>query len=191
MKNKSYSDYKKAKRTFASRLVKHEREQDTAFYKNVDQQANANHPPLNRLLRKRASKNRDVLPPLVTGDETLTDVNDIMRAWENHFTKLYSPLTDTSFDEIHRKDTDAAVSELEERSTLSESDPIMTSPVTANELAETIRGLKSGSCGGPDGLTYEHIKYAGHGVCSVLTILFNAIYELGHVPKEMKHNLVT
>ena len=49
-------------------------------------------------------------------------------------------------------------------------------------MRENCLKLPNGRAGGPDGLLYEHLKYAGDSAYVYLTRIFNAIRELEDVP---------
>ena len=62
--------------------------------------------------------------------------------------------------------------------------------VTANEISVVIKSLSVGKAPGPDGLTAEHLKYAGIQLPVVLALLLTSIFVHGYLPEMLIQSVI-
>jgi len=62
--------------------------------------------------------------------------------------------------------------------------------VTSAEIYDVISNLSGGKASGPDGVSVEHLKYAGHNLPVMLSILFTAIFTHGILPKDLMLSVI-
>ena len=62
--------------------------------------------------------------------------------------------------------------------------------VTSNEIEDTIKDLAYNKSRGLDGISSEHIKFAGQQLPVLLSILMSAILVHGYVPKSMLKSVI-
>ena len=110
--------------------------------------------------------------------------------------KFHSFPISPEFDETCRNDVTTSYKQLEplfsptfkEDNDVSENylgfpkDDDMYDKITPNEVSEYLRKTKSKAAGGPDGVTYKHIKEGGQKLILLLCHLFNMILITGYYP---------
>ena len=90
------------------------------------------------------------------------------KEWFNHFQKV---LEQDNYDEDSDDDFENC-----------ESDVYYDRPITREEVLLAIQRLKNGKAAGPDGITGELFKHAGHLAVDVLVKFFNVLFERGIYP---------
>jgi exonuclease III len=63
-------------------------------------------------------------------------------------------------------------------------------PVYVCDIYDAISKLPNGKSSGVDNIKGEHLKYAGDHLCYLLSVLFNAIFVHGYLPKEMVKSVI-
>ena len=64
-----------------------------------------------------------------------------------------------------------------------------TYPISNEEIYSVLRSLPNNKSGSIDNLTYEHLKFAGQGLVTVLKTLFNSILLKERLPSSFKKGL--
>ena len=95
---------------------------------------------------------------------------------EKHYRDLFTTKTNPKYDDEFRTFVEAKITEYECESFNAENDPL-DNAFTEHEVLVAFFKLPNGKASGPDGLTYEHIKYAGITLSPKLTRIFNALRE--------------
>jgi hypothetical protein len=63
--------------------------------------------------------------------------------------------------------------------------------LTQGEVGERIDGGKTGKSPGPDGLPIEYYQSHSYEIIPFLTIYYNAIHSLGHLPPSMRDGIIS
>ena len=63
-------------------------------------------------------------------------------------------------------------------------------PVSPCDISNFVSNLSSGKASGDDGISGEHLKYAGDCLYDLLSVLFNAIFVHGYIPKDMIKSVI-
>jgi len=66
----------------------------------------------------------------------------------------------------------------------------LSSPITEEEVTQTIAKLPNGKACGPTGISYEMLKHAGTTCIKAITALFNRCLVSGQTPKQWKHSRI-
>ena len=120
---------------------------------------------------------------LVDGKFINTDL-DITNMWADHFETLGQSTTDDSYDENFRIKVESAVEQIfaECVSTLSCTEPSF----VYDTMKEVCQGLKCGVAGGPDMITYEHLRYGGPVLWDNLSKLYFSLFISCSVPSKFR-----
>ena len=62
--------------------------------------------------------------------------------------------------------------------------------VSTDEVYDIIKGLTNGKACGPDGISSEHLKYAGYKLPYLLSILCTSIFMHGCLPKQLAGSVI-
>ena len=139
-----------------------------------------------KLLKKGKGKGKTTCI-LVDGKFINTDL-DITNMWADFFETLGQPTTDDSYDENFRIKVESAVEQIfaECVSTLSCTEPLF----VYDTMKEVCQGLKCGVAGGPDMITYEHLRYGGPVLCDILSKLYLSLFISCSVPSQFRTFLI-
>ena len=58
------------------------------------------------------------------------------------------------------------------------------------EIVAAVKGMRNGKSSGADGISAEHLKHGGPGICAWLKIFFNSIITLESIPPSLNHSLI-
>ena len=139
-----------------------------------------------RLFRQVRRANGGAAEPttmLRVGGVTYTG-DGIPEAWAGYFGELALPNEDTTFDPLFIQ---YIQEQLEFIRSLPLGDFIL---FTADEVAEVIQTLKLNKAAGPDDVDPKHLRFGGHELVKVLTLLFNAMTLSSHIPPAFQYGLV-
>ena len=103
----------------------------------------------------------DVDGKRVDNDSELLDV------WKQHYEYLYTPKNESEFHGDFKAFVERRLRQFC-RDSYANDDPL-DNPFELDEVVDVCNKLPNGKAGGPDQLTYEHIKYGGHTLHEVLT----------------------
>ena len=165
-----------------SKLYKEERVRDAINKSEVDKNA------FWRLL-KRERDGPKIKTPAVKNQRDIVQHNleDILEVWRVHFSKLGSARDSPEFDDEHFANVNNSVNIWANEE--GEEDQFIQTPFTHEEVKTCIGKLKMGKTPGADGITSEHIKYAGHSLVSLLTFVFNQIAETEYIPISFRRGI--
>ena len=130
-----------------------------------------------KLPRKKVACNK-----LIVDGKPITDRSDLLNCWRSHFTELAKSTMGN--------DARLSLSHLEAKSH-GYDDSTLDLPFTPEEVTAAVKKLKSGKCGGIDGLVPEHLKHGGAYTVEWLVWIFNSIITLEDLPPCLKCGVVT
>ena len=111
---------------------------------------------------------------LKVNDKIITDERELLLAWKFHFEDLYTPVTSVHYNATVKNFVE---DKLLEYSAISGSvkEDVLENAFTMEEVCAVCLGLPNKKAGGLDGLTYEHIKYAGNPFFQIFASILNTI----------------
>ena len=109
--------------------------------------------------------------PNAVGDAQGSDNISVM--WQEHYSHIFNMVSESNCKSLH--------ADLCKEDSLFDNDMI----VTSNEIEDIIEDLAYNKSPGLDGISSEHIKFAGQQLPVLLSILMSAILVHGYVPKSM------
>ena len=111
-------------------------------------------------------------PKLPTSVDTASDSEAICDMWRSKYERLFNSVNDDSC----RKDVETALGNVHYEQGLR---------VSTSEVGNALAKLKIGKSAGPDGISAEHLKYAGPKLVVLLSLLFNAMLIHGFLPNDL------
>ena len=175
--NPSFHEYKQAKRQFRCKMRQSVRQEERNFFQEIDMFSEVDQNRFWSLINSKRKRKGSKVVEIKVGQKTYRGTEEVLEAWEEHFTQLYSS------DEDNSEKTDHDLSVKYDflgflNNSKNDIDEIMHEPITESEVQDELKSLKCGKAGGIDTLTNEHIKYGGKALCYNLCCLFNAMYNL-------------
>ena len=171
---------KQAKKVFRKRLKQIAKEYDEDKVNKAVQSAELDNKVFWKMLKRErdgpCAKTPSIKDP--TG-KVVHNVEDILQVWKNHFASLGTPATSPNFDQNHYDMVNEKINELV---ATRDTDDFTMNNFTYEEVAKGISTLNSGKAPGYDGMTKEHLKYAGPNMVKVLVLLFNWILLTEYIP---------
>jgi hypothetical protein len=139
--------------------------------------------------RQRNAKQADTTTCLLVDNTVLKDEEEIVQGWASYFLKLSTPADDPAFDGHYQDHISAEVALLE---LLVQTPSTQENPhITQKEVEKAIAKLNSGKAADQDGISAEHLKFAGSTIIPTLTNLFNTILIHGYIPQSFKEGTIT
>ena len=114
------------------------------------------------------------------------EINEILKVWRDHFDALSTPKVDPRFNEPHYQHVTRAVKKWAKGKGTSE---FLEDSVSEEEIFKAIGKLNQGKAPGHDGVTAEHLKFAGPGLCRVICSLFNLCIKPEYVPVNFRKGI--
>ena len=114
------------------------------------------------------------------------DVHEILDVWQLHFATLGTPAESDNFDHefyvmVNNK--------LDEYNASREIDDFSREEISYDEVRKGITFLNAGKAPGLDGVTKEHLTYAGAGMINIISLLFNMILVTEYIPKNFREGV--
>ena len=129
--------------------------------------------------RSRNSAGGNITAIRISDTEVVHKPEEVLKAFKGHFERVSTPKDDISFNEDHFQMVNSNVDHF---NTLKDSDQFMECPFTFEEVSKAVNRLHLKKASGFDGISSEHIKYAGKTLIRVLTILYNTIRTREYIP---------
>ena len=139
------------------------------------------------LIRKQRKSQNENTQILWVNEQEITDKEEILDEWKNHFQDLATPKEEHTVNEKSRiiKLQNILIEEKE----LKEGSEIQ--PTNFNEIREAIRSMNSGKAADLEGISAEHLKYAQNEVSPILVEIINCIFKEADLPDELKKGVLT
>ena len=114
------------------------------------------------------------------------EIEDILDVWRKHFDSLSNPRQSENFDDAHFQTVTNAV-----RGWTNEVDVsnFLEVEFSVAEVGDAIRKLNLGKAPGYDGITTEHVRYAGDAIIRPLCDLFNMCVRTEYVPCNFRRGI--
>ena len=114
--------------------------------------------------------------PNAVGNAQGSDNISVM--WQEHYSHIFNMVSDSNCKSLH--------ADLCKEDSLFDNGMI----VTSNEIEDIVKDLAYNKSPGLDGISSEHIKFAGQQLPVLLSILRSAILIHGYVPKSMLKSVI-
>ena len=124
---------------------------------------------------------------LKVGNDLVTNKEDLLCIWADHFTELSKSKINDSEGLQHLNDK---VQSLFNESLLNK-EYLLDTPFTVEELEQALRKVKKRKASGPDGLFAEHLKFGGQVLLTWLLKILDSIIELEAIPDILKCGSIT
>ena len=175
-----WESHKAARKEFVKELRRVHREYENASVNEVINAAGTDRGCFWKLVKRSRGTRGDSTSSIKNKDgKVVNSVEEVLDVWREHFCDLYTPKEGEGFDKEHY---DAVNAKVEEWNKGSDIDGFLANDFTQKEVEFAIKKLHKKKACGYDGISTEHILYAGDAIRRLLTILFNQIVKLEYVP---------
>ena len=179
--NALYEANKQAKKNFRRRLKQLATEYDKEKVRAAVQSAELDNKVFWKMLKRERDGPCAKTPSIkdLSTRKVVHNVNDILNVWKNHFSSLGTPAASPNFNQNHYDIVNDKINELV---ATRDTDDFSSNDFSFEEVAKGINTLNSGKAPGYDGLTKEHLKYAGPNMVNLLVLIFNWILLTKYIP---------
>ena len=140
-----------------------------------------------KLIKKQRSTPRGSTE-LMIDDNLITDNEDLLNAWADHFERLATPTDDPNFDFDFKSITENSFDIIREFTSLNTHSK--TNPVSTEEVMCAMRKLNTKKASDMDGISAEHIIYADEALAPILATLFTQMRRLSYIPPQLKKGYI-
>ena len=114
------------------------------------------------------------------------ELKDILVTWQKHFDALSTPTNPDRFDDDHQIYVSNKVSEWTRDNSSNE---FLERPLNDEEVFKAIQKLNLKKAPGFDGITSEHLRFAGRGLSNIMCSLLNLCIRNEYVPKNFRKGI--
>ena len=177
----------KSKKVFNKCLRRLSKQYDDGMIAEAASKAEINHDDFWRILKQaRGSSKVKVNTIRNQWGKVVYEPGEILEVWHTHFNKISTPKQSPDFDYDHFQYVTRCVSEYLRTEDLSD---FLINPITECETRGAVKKLNNGKAPGYDGLTTEHIKFAGEPLVHILCLLFNQCIRNEYVPLSLRKGI--
>ena len=108
------------------------------------------------------------------------EVRDVLEVWRQHFSRLGTPKVSQEYNQVHYEDVTHFVMEYNREVG---DDMFLDRPFARDEVDTAIKALHFGKATGYDGVSAEHLFYAGDRMRDLLCVISNKIRENEYIPQ--------
>ena len=113
-------------------------------------------------------------------------IDELLEVWRTHFDEISTPKISKNFDELHFQHVTTQVKELCKRDDISK---FLEIPISETEVRNAIKKLNNNKAPGYDGITAEHIKFAGESLVYTLCLIYNHCIKNEYIPHSLKRGI--
>ena len=176
-----YIEYKKTKKCFMKRLTALSREYENGEILNAVRMAEMDRNFFWRLIKKaRKSNSSPSIGIKNSEDKVVHEIEEVLNVWKQHLEDLGTPKLSDKYDNDHFVDVSDRIKR--HRREQDGDDRFLNTTFVFTELDTAIKNLNRNKAPGFDGVTGEHIQYAGTSLQKVLLTLYNYMVDLEYVP---------
>ena len=178
---------KETKKSFSRRIRQLSREYHNHMVAEAAQKAEFKREDFWKLMNSLNNKGKSSYNAITNKQgKVVYELNDVLNVWRNHFDALSTPRNDPMFNEANYTHVTENVHNW---TTGNDTSIFLENPFTKAEVLKVISKLNSGKVPGHDGISSEHLKYAGEFVAHVLCIIFNACVEIEYIPCNFRRGI--
>ncbi|VDI42782.1 Hypothetical predicted protein [Mytilus galloprovincialis] len=138
-----------------------------------------------RLVNAQRKTKKSSISDLTVEDKTYSSREEILKGWNEHFSKLATPESNTTNSDHTNKEFDIdIIEEICKQNAV----PLT---FTAEEIDKAINQLNTNKAPDIYGITAEHIKYGGDTLLQAITSIINNICSSATIPDCIKHGILT
>ncbi|VDH91711.1 Hypothetical predicted protein [Mytilus galloprovincialis] len=138
-----------------------------------------------RLVNAQRKTKKSSISDLTVEDKTYSSREEILQGWNEHFSKLATPESNTTNSDHTNKEFDIdIIEEICKQNAV----PLT---FTAEEIDKAINQLNTNKAPDIYGITAEHIKYGGDTLLQAITSIINNICSSATIPDCIKHGILT
>ena len=179
-----WEEHKEARKAFVKELRRMHREYENDSVAQVINTAETDRGCFWRLVKKSRGNDANKAQSIKTKQgKVVNDTDEVLNVWRQHFEDLYTPKQKDGYEEEHYNVVTEKVKSLNEGN---EIDEFLRDEFTCKEVKEAINKLHKKKACGYDGISTEHIVYAGEPMISLLTLLYNHIVRLEYIPVNLR-----
>lgn len=166
----NYRSYKEIRKYCKELIISAKRQNWEEFGQKMENNKEGNHKLIYRVIKSKKKKKQLPLIQLKGKDgKLITDQDEVMNRWREHFEELLNIGKKTGVNEQVRQQTEDIQEEIQ-----------------MEEVTEALGELKAGKAAGYDMIKAEQIKFLGEIGVKVLHRLINIIWKKKKIPKDWK-----
>ena len=178
---------KQSKKEFSKKLRQLSRKYHNQMISEAAKKAEVNRDDFWKLMRSFKGKGKSTYNAIKNKNcDVVYELDDVLNVWRSHFNTLSTPKSEPQFNEDNfRKVT----RDVRGWTRGKDASIFLMRPFTEFEIQKVIGKLNNGKVPGHDGISSEHIKYAGEYIAHVLCRLFNVCTEDEYVPCNFRRGI--
>ena len=176
----SFKNYKQAKQEFRNAQRRAIFEEESNDFHKLERQYDIDKSVFDNKVTRSCRKTVNNNEFLQIDGKRVESTEELLEVWQNHYENLYTPKEEPGFDNSFKRFVENSLTDYWEKS-FNCNDPL-DNPFEVAEVADVCMKLPNGKAGGLDTLSYEHIKYGGLILYTLLTKLFNGVLKIEYTP---------
>ena len=177
-------NHKNAKRNFRRELRKVQREYEQKQINDLVVSAECDRTHFWKLVKNvRQPKQASTIAIRNRQGRVVQEMDEVVEAWRDHFSFLSRKKDSDKYDNEHYK---MVTQKVKEWSTCQDQGTFMVDPLRHAEIRKAINKLNKGKATGCDGVSAEHLQFAGNKIIDVLTGIFQRVVTLEYVPTNFR-----
>ena len=176
-----------SKKLFCKGLRRISRQYNDELIADAASKAEINHNDFWRLLKRTRGGNK-VSTYTVRNQQgrVVVESGEILEVWRAHFDSISTPKDSENFDRAHFQHVTEHVKGLVQTEDVS---IFLRDPISNFEVENAIKKLNNKKAPGYDGITAEHVKFAGMPIVQVICLLFNQCVRAEYVPLGLRKGI--
>ena len=145
-------------------------------------------PTVNTLLKTSTQNSA----PLNHNNTTITDPQQKTTAFTQHFNDIFTDTNSSHFDSQFKQTLESSLPAFTPLTSVPDTPHTheLLTPITLQELTNTLNTTKNNKAPGPDTITYEHIKHFPLIALHLIHDLYNAMLQTAYIPLAFKTSTV-
>ena len=140
-----------------------------------------------KLIRKQRNTPNNCTELLIDG-ELVTEDDDILDEWANHFERLATPNDNSGFETDFFNETEESFDIIKDYVNSMPNDSVQ--EITAHDVTRAIRKLNTKKASDMDGVGSEHLIHAEEVIAPYLANLYTNMRLLSYVPPQLKKGYI-
>ena len=182
-----YQQMKKAKKLFHKRIRQLSNGYHNQMVQEAATKAEVNRTDFWKYVKRMNQKNKPSYSAITNSNgKVVYELDQVLEVWRLHFDKLSTPKSESNFNIANFNRVSSSVKEYNKsRNT----NVFLEEEFQNKEVQTAIKKLNLGKTPGYDGISSEHVKYAGIVLVTVLCILFNMCVACEYIPCNFRRGI--